>query len=253
VTIPSTLTFTPTPLPATLTPLPTLAPDEAAAFVRQLLNDNADCELPCYWGVTPGVSSWESAYQRFSTFADKIGQGSSDQLIRDGVSYERTVFTIYKLIPDYSDVVAAHYYISNGTVFQIGVEPRGTEIRYSLHQLLTRFGEPDGIVIRILADTPMNKPWYDLILFYQHKGIIAQFSSPAYYETQKLQICPQKVAPNLILIEPDSLTLSAMKRASYGSNFPSIEKLLNMEIDQFYEQMRHSNACLSIDPEILSQ
>jgi hypothetical protein len=123
-------------------------------------------------------------------------------------------------------VVAAHYYISNGTVFQIGVEPRGTEIRYSLHQLLTRFGEPDGIVIRILADTPMNKPWYDLIFFINTIGIIAQFSSPAYYETQKLQICPQKVAPNLILIEPDSLTLSAMKRASYGSDFPSIEKLL---------------------------
>lgn len=48
-----TATATPRPTLAN-SPLPTLPPNEAQALVLELLEHNAGCRLPCWWGFSPG-------------------------------------------------------------------------------------------------------------------------------------------------------------------------------------------------------
>jgi len=58
-----TLTNAPVTLLPTLTrtPLPTLDTDDAQMRVLRLLEDNADCQFPCWWGILPGKTLWENA------------------------------------------------------------------------------------------------------------------------------------------------------------------------------------------------
>ena len=55
----STITPTVTVPPSIVwMPLPTLAADKAEMQVLELLNHNAGCRLPCWWGISPGITSW---------------------------------------------------------------------------------------------------------------------------------------------------------------------------------------------------
>lgn len=59
-----TSTLTPTATP-TITPAPTLTIDEEGAFLSELMATNGGCELPCWWGVVPGVIEDQTARDMF--------------------------------------------------------------------------------------------------------------------------------------------------------------------------------------------
>ncbi|MEW6094279.1 MAG: hypothetical protein AB1531_09970 [Chloroflexota bacterium] len=56
------VTSTPT-LAITWTPLPTLSDFKAEAQLLEWLQGTQDCRLPCWAGITPGVTTWEEAKQ----------------------------------------------------------------------------------------------------------------------------------------------------------------------------------------------
>jgi hypothetical protein len=70
----STITLTSEPT-LTWTPLPTLSPGEADVLVMDLLENNAGCQLPCWWGIWPGETTWDEAKYYLETFASKIYAG----------------------------------------------------------------------------------------------------------------------------------------------------------------------------------
>ena len=62
-------------LPATL-PVP-----DSFSKINQLLRTNGGCRLPCWWGITPGETTWEDARSILFPLAFKIhdGQSKSDE------------------------------------------------------------------------------------------------------------------------------------------------------------------------------
>lgn len=64
---------TPLPTPAftwtSLPILPTLSTSGADLLISDLLINNGGCKLPCWWGIMPGETPWNEAYQTLSTFA----------------------------------------------------------------------------------------------------------------------------------------------------------------------------------------
>jgi hypothetical protein len=61
-------TFTPSPNPI---PFPTLTAQEKIDQVVKLKKDNGGCTFPCWWGITPGVTTWEEAERILSPIAVK--------------------------------------------------------------------------------------------------------------------------------------------------------------------------------------
>ena len=61
----------PTKIP-TLKPLPTLTTQEALLKVEDLFLHNGGCELPCWWGITPGETTWQSTQQFLASFAHYV-------------------------------------------------------------------------------------------------------------------------------------------------------------------------------------
>jgi len=69
---------TQTPLPPrpskalTPTSVPTLADSEEQELVLNLLQDNGGCQLPCWWGFTPGETTWHTAQEFFASRQPRI-------------------------------------------------------------------------------------------------------------------------------------------------------------------------------------
>ena len=249
----STPTSTATSLPPSLTPLPVLPSEQANSLVWELLVNNAGCELPCYWGITPGETAWQNANQFFASFTDRIDQGPTKTYVINGANYSETGYQVNKTIPDYSDPVSSSYMVTNGIVEKIYVFPIATELRYQLHQVLMKFGMPDEVLAWLLEDTPSGKPWFQFFLFYKDRGITAVYDGPAQYDGNVLQVCPEAVGPKLILIPPrskDVYGMDGMERDAYDAPFriPSLNDLPGKSIESFYETMKVPGACLRFDP-----
>jgi hypothetical protein len=165
-----TRTFTTTPAP-TWTQLPTLSSAEAETKITDLLLHNADCLLPCWWGITPGVTTWNEAKQFLEAFTDIEGpslQGADDKL--------------YKAYSSYFYLGGKKYLISLITVDEIvvdiGLLPDVTKFGQQLPNLLSNNGVPDQIWIAPMPETP-GGPWFYLLLYYSEQGILAQYSGEA--------------------------------------------------------------------------
>ncbi len=61
------------------TPVSTFSPTEASARLQDLLKTNAGCRLPCWWGITPGKTTWDEAEEYLKTFTTlSTAQGSNE-------------------------------------------------------------------------------------------------------------------------------------------------------------------------------
>jgi hypothetical protein len=46
--------------------------DEEYALVSEMLQDNGGCRLPCWWGFTPGETSWQTTEILFTSRGKKV-------------------------------------------------------------------------------------------------------------------------------------------------------------------------------------
>jgi hypothetical protein len=70
--------------------VPTLGPTETYFSILNLLNSNADCEKPCFWGIVPGETTYSEAVTVLHPF------GGSHNL----VGYRQREYGLYTSIDD---------------------------------------------------------------------------------------------------------------------------------------------------------
>jgi len=176
----STITTAPsrTPPPAstatpviTLTPIPapTLPPDEAQALVLDLLY-NPPCDLPCWWGITPGETTWEEA----NKFLRSFGHVLYGEIIPEGETFsEQYFFKVPKEINEYRESIRLTLGVEHGIVKEIQVSP-GEVSNYSLSELLKKYGPPEEIWINRYDEVIDTRERFDLwyLMYYGKHGII---------------------------------------------------------------------------------
>ncbi|MCH7662399.1 MAG: hypothetical protein IH859_00845 [Chloroflexi bacterium] len=186
-----------TPVPSwtpTFTPLPPLPPDQAAALVKELFETNGGCQLPCWWGITPGESFWDSTSQFFSTFASDIvflGVGNSGS----------ENFAIGIRVPNSLNKSYVYIYEKNNIISDIQFDPSSDEenFQFQLHQLFKGYGKPSEIYIYVLP--PLSHPgseyFYEfrLVLHFPDQHIIAFYSFKGQPRNDTVYVCsPTEVA-----------------------------------------------------------
>lgn len=204
-----------TPVVATTwTPLPTLAPIAAVNQTTKLFRDNAGCELPCWWGIVPGETSWETARQFLAGFASHLGSGVSHTYLQDGVSYFVQNFDVQYPVAGHIDTGRTDYSVANGVVNRIWILPRGTELRYPAHQFLATQGRPERAWIAVDPDWKL----FSLLLYYPSRGITALYEGPAKRGDSSYELCLQEGGPELWLWSPGK-ALSINKDRFIGPTF----------------------------------
>jgi hypothetical protein len=146
------------------------------------------CEIPCWWAITPGKTTWAQARQELSKIGPESGPYFKGVLPRYDYSFEVPA----NFEPLNLDFIEPSLYVQNMIVVAIGTSTGWLhqDFDYSLANLLTLFGQPDEIWLRyspVEADFHIE---YSLNLFYKERGILLHKSGEAELRDNTLVICP---------------------------------------------------------------
>jgi len=152
-----------TPSPPTSTPAPTPTTDEEQKLVLGLLQDNAGCQLPCWWGFTPGETAWQTAQEFFASLGKTPDSFHSPR----GTTNYAVNFRVPEQISQDGTVVQ-DYIVRDGVIKIIWVVV-GHSQSYTLPQLLAIYGQPTEIWLKtfsMVADTDGGELPFFLLLDY---------------------------------------------------------------------------------------
>jgi hypothetical protein len=195
VTNTATLAATQTPRPGsqtpsvpTWTPLPTLPAEDARAFIGDLFNTNAGCQLPCWWGITPGQTTWMEAQHFLEPFALDISQQAmEDQSQKAWVDIPSPIDV------SYINSLEQTYRIRDGVVESI--QTYNYEILatwYYMPNILEVYSQPSEVGIYTYRNEFNGSRPTSIILFYADRGIMLEYVGGGSVHTvgENVQICP---------------------------------------------------------------
>ena len=163
----------------TISPAPTLSVQEEGELLSMLLTQNAGCNLPCWWGITPGEISAQEARDIFAS------QGIDDWEISFDGTYALMGLGYPRADGFHSHHVLVQFDLKGDIVQVIGVDGgyRTEELRplfirdwqsYSPSAILNHYGLPDYIELVPVE----NSPYYRLELAYELLGIEIKYIAP---------------------------------------------------------------------------
>lgn len=254
-TIAPTNTQTPTPT-LVPTPIPTLPVEQAEAKLLQLLANNADCQLPCVWGITPGKTTNLEAravllpLSNISANLDNLEHMSFDYVENDSTL---SVALSYSYTND--DDVIRHIglsagqlkYTSDRVVSIYDSKVFGDRLRpYMLSGVLSALGKPDSVAVQAAVGYE-----FEIVLLYPEQGIAARYTTDIEVIGENARGCPANAHVELELypsgdadffVESLSsiLTWQAFVRRELINNeyWKSLEVATSMSLDEFYETFR---------------
>lgn len=239
-----TITVVPSSSP-TFTPLPTLSPEDAQVFVLELIATNGNCHLPCWWGITPGETTWEEANAFLATFASSILELQPNLY---GVVYENLPKEL-----SYS-WVGATLHVENGVVQTIR-----TGAYFSISEIFEIYGQPTEIWIFADSQSINRQAPFTIALFYMDKGILGIYNGST-NKGETLEICPSTIGGDQqawLLWNPE-LNLTFEQAGANGLLFdthPSdrplfqLEEVTNTDVATFYETYKdpeNANVCFDM-------
>ena len=183
-----------TKTPITITS-PTITVNEFPALqntpttIASLYKNNGGCELPCWWGITPGKSVWQDTKNFLLTLGVDIGK-------QYGTSRIARYDVYFGIVPDATvENIYPGIWIQNGVVKAIGINSSwvSRDFGYSLSELLIRFGIPEEIWVNPVTDVGDDKPFYYMVLMYPSKGILVDFTGIIEKNEDHLSVCPQNI------------------------------------------------------------
>lgn len=252
---PTTPTITTTPKSTnTETPIPISTPPGVVRReqVLWLLETNNGCQLPCWWGITPGETEWTIAKEFLNRFDQNIYQASSTP---GQVYYEVSIPLPFEVFTE--DYTELGILVQNGFVeiietdVSIGDTPPGHLTPYILSAILMTYGEPAEVWIATYGSSPGGGPGsgeilpFVVVLFYRELGIATLYYDNGVIQGGVVHGCPQEdPAKTLSLWSPDlDLTFEEVVNGSSAFNYEylSLEESTEMDVVTFYETFKNAD------------
>lgn len=201
-----------TPPPLTIA-IPTLHPEDAEDALLGLLQRNADCLFPCWFGIMPGETNAQlakplleklSAISLRTAFHENLG-GAHWRIYKDELLIDTIVSFTYSTLPEGNveyvrATIDVKKQLEEGgfeTVWENPLNERYLQ-SYSLSQVLLTYGQPKNILVFA------NKGWmyFNLILDYSDQGFVIWYSAPLESSGDKYLGCMSKAFTQLYLWAP---------------------------------------------------
>jgi hypothetical protein len=201
------------------------------------LDNNGNCQLPCWWGILPGKTTWQDADAFLSPIATNIYESTKND------SDPRYFEAFFPAPYPFEGEFRQGYLIENDVVKWIEILPQNFS-KYSLpKELLREFGNPEMIFLGGSVDQHQS---FQLILYYPSRGIMAMYVSklqPANYQEQ-VEICFTEVDyTDMFLWDPAESFSETMDYAlrPYEYPFYDIETVTTLTIDDFSKLFTNSD------------
>jgi hypothetical protein len=228
---------TPTSTPATTrTPQPTLLPQEAMRLVSELLETNGGCRLPCWWGITPGETSWDEARHFLQTFSTKILANRKASSQTDGV------YTLYFPHPKYGESFV-HIVVEKGLVDILNPFWKMNTPTFQLDRILSEYGKPDEVYIKTVPNAPADHVPFNLILYYTEQRILAKYDYRGDPRDELIQACPEREGPELFTWSSaedfiDEIGLQEVVIGPDSHPMKPIGEVTDLDIQQLYDRYK---------------
>lgn len=239
-----TLTITPVSTPIRM-PMATLQKNEADRYAQELLRKENSCLLPCWWGITPGETSWNDVYQFLSPLGTRVVEEAPRIICKENQCVQVVRFSV-DFDPGDRTGAWASIIMHDGIVEKMNFNQKATGYRYRLNQLLSESGMPDKVYIRTFTSMPDGSPPpFTVVVYYSEKGILARYEFVARKIGDKLMGCPIPVGPWLNVwvadVDLSEETINEWVLVSDPTSlFKPLEEATNMDIELFYKTFRES-------------
>jgi hypothetical protein len=212
---------------ATLTPLPTLEGEELETSVTRLLENPMNCDVPCWWGAIPGVTSINEIKHAISPYNFDIYEYYDEEgkvYFRLGIGHveERNDFEV-RLVYGFSDSILA------------GV----TAYSPSTSEFLAKFGKPDEIWIETKSYKREGNLSVRLNLVYLQKGMAVGYVVDGDIQDNIVTGCfADKEKGRLFLLVPDTATSykDFTPIFSLERRYLLLEEATSLTMDDFMQQ-----------------
>ncbi len=257
----------------TWTPLPTLSAQDAHAKIKELLETNGGCELPCWWGMLPQHTRTvdvKEFFQKFSVYLVDTSMLNSEKgyirlLIPQQENSDFSISLAYKGEDEtlkwiWLKMEMAHK-VSNAEgeswYETTWGDPQLADFsgQFSLSNILSKYGKPSEILIVTHQTALINQPLpMSTILFYPNHGFIVEYVANGTLSLSADKVtnvigCPSLASPIFLLWSPsqkmglaDVVSLFSSEHL-YSEGLPSgkyksIEDATGMNIEEFYEAFK---------------
>jgi hypothetical protein len=259
-TLPPTInnSATPTPIQTILwTPAPTLSQYQSNVILHHLYQNTDDCKLPCWFGITPGVTSWWDARNFLQPISRMEDQGPFETVINGKIHHGISHYIYFDLSNEVRNGGFLVGDLDGITDFIYIGEETSTKGNITLPRLLTEHGRPDKVYVKSTINVPGYPYPFDLVLYYQGQNILAKFNLDGKIVGDKVCAYPQYKGPQLSVWSDNSqFELSDNEYPTWilGTEEKEplpIEQATNLDIEKFYQTFRNSkyagNICTSVD------
>ncbi len=244
----------------TMTPLPPLTTtEEALAFAIDMQKTNGGCELPCWWGITPGKTLGRDARLMLSP------------LKNFGESYVVNVTKPPKLVDtfdlrDYSNM-SVRLETKESEVQPVDILEVSSLIsdadrssqydtswqRYYLNDLFARLGMPSEVWLGFGrhtgdADTrpPESVPYYwGLYIYYDDLGLSVEYAGPA-IKGNPNRACFSFSQLKTLNVVVQQHSVSGPPGEPFGEVHP-LQEVTNLSLEKFYQTVKDSKDVVCVE------
>ena len=240
-------TITPSPI---FTPLPTLTTGEQDNYVRSLLKDNPRCQLPCWWSISPGKTSWDETEGFLNFLGVTVGQTE----LESGVNHHWTLFKeeLSELNLSFIEEDAPNGIVDTilvGSNFSGRQDQQDFESMwesYSPREVMRIYGVPSRVLLSttgIIGLGDSGKHGYIVWIFYDQLGFMIRYDGtvadlPTYHfclelkegaeDINRIDLMLQNPSNPLPLERDDNILTTDPSRAM------SIQDAAGISVEEFY-------------------
>jgi len=207
---------------------------EKVEIVRLYLEEDSDCQLPCWWGITPGVTTLNEAVEilsRPATLMEIHRINSMDILFVQVPMPEKY----------YPQDIYHTYFFDNNLTHSIEINP-GYNSKYQISNILNLYGSPSEVWVTTFNQEKMGYTLFSVIIFYPELGILVDHEfKEAYIHGDTIFGCPgEDTSPDLFLFRPGYFNeleevLSLISPEAYvWLPFQRVDDVSDLTIDKFY-------------------
>ncbi|MGB8984152.1 MAG: hypothetical protein WCC12_19960 [Anaerolineales bacterium] len=247
-----TLLQTPTTFQPTWTAQPTLIGSNAIEAINHMIATNGGCKLPCWWGITPGETSWENALILLSRFSPTVTSSGPFDLTRDAnTRHTLMAYSVSYKIPDSRIGRGASIDVLDDVVSIVYVGSESTGEIFTIPHLLSEYGEPANIFIKTYSDTPTGILPFYIVLFYPDYQFTAIFEFEGNKAGETISVCYSLTTPRLYAWSRDeskyvnNYRLNDWVLGSNNTGLKGIEEASSLNTGTFYQRFINatSNTC----------
>ena len=247
--------FTSTPL---WTPFPTLSSTEAEEKLRFWIPGQFDCLLPCWGGITPGVTSWPAARQvieQLSGFATvNISENISCEFgACNGIAWSLYPNTLAEGV-FYTTLPENKIHLININIQNEGNAQKINLLReIGLQEAFKWYGLPPIFLLTVETDTDQNR-FMKLILVYPKRQSIIRYTKPAELVDGQVTNCGQDHQIEMFILDNKEQLASLdtianaveMRNLQIDDRYKTIEEATGISSNTFYNTFSTiRDACIS--------